>query len=108
MDWNAVWSVVLGLVVFVLGWVIKRFDLQLEDRRMAWTIVVLSVVLGAMQTAVTAQVERWPAAPAGAPDEVVFVWLPQVVKWAAGAAVVILAASQTVWFTLKKLLALRL
>jgi len=104
MELNPSLVAVLGLVVFVLGLIAKRYGLHLEDKRLLWAIVGISVVGGVVQVIVSAQTSPLPALPTE-PAQIAFVWLPQIVAWVVASAAAVFAASQAIYALIVKGLA---
>ena len=84
MELNPNLVVFAGLVVFVLGLLVKRTKWSPEGRPMLWLIVGISALFGIAQIALGWQAGPFPVWPGPAPAGVLlvaFVWLPAVVTW---------------------------
>lgn len=92
---------VLGLIVFLLGWLIKRFNWNLNGRPMFWTIVAISLIGGVVQVLLSSQVAPVPPLPSDM-AQIIFSWLPTVLAWVAASAAAVFAASQAIYGLIKK------
>jgi type IV secretory pathway VirB2 component (pilin) len=101
MELNATLVVVLGFVVFGLGWLIKKKGWNPQGRRMLWAVVGISVIGGIVQVILSAQTAPFPPMPSE-PSSIVFNWVPGILGWVAASAGAVFAASQIVYSIIMK------
>jgi hypothetical protein len=101
MQLNPTLVTVLGLIVFGLGYLVKRRYVDLNGKPMFWLIVGISLVGGVVHVVAEAQIAPLPPMPAD-PLQIIFAWVPTVVGWVAASTAAVLAASQLVYSLIKK------
>ncbi len=101
MELNPQVSALLGLVVFVLGQLIKLTKWQPSDNRMRLVVIGMALAFGVGQTIAEATVTPLPAMPTDW-AEIVFVWVPEVLQWVGTASVVVAGVAVLAYQTLIK------
>ena len=104
MELNPTLVGILGIVVFGLGWVVKKYGWDIKGKRMLWSVVGVSLVFGILQVLVSAQTAPFPPMPAD-PAGIVFAWIPNILGWVAASAGAVFAVSQVVYSIIMKGLA---
>lgn len=99
MELNPTLVGVIGLVVFLLGLAMKRFNWELNDRRLLWTIVGLSIVGGIAQVALNA---GSPLPPMPTEPGQFLAWLAEVVGWLLASSTAVFGASQIIYALIMK------
>ena len=104
MELNGTLVAILGLMVFVLAWLVKKYGWDIKGKPMLWAVVGLSLLGGVVQVLISAQSTPFPPMPAD-PAGIVFTWVPNLVAWVAKSGAAVFAASQLIYSIVMKGLA---